>query len=77
VLQGVSIVQGFRTYSASRGWRLRPGAAGWQSGKGHAIFSNSLDAAGVVYSSYPRDTIEGIGTQLAPVSQGAQGMTPH
>src|SRR4030095_7331974 len=36
VLQAIGAVQEFRTYSATRGWRLRPGAAGWNSREGQA-----------------------------------------
>ena len=36
-------VQEFRTYSATRGWRLRPGAAGWNSREGKAYVTINAD----------------------------------
>jgi hypothetical protein len=43
VLQALGAVQEFRTYSATRGWRLRPGAAGWNSREGQAYVTINAD----------------------------------
>jgi hypothetical protein len=43
ILEGLGAVPSFQTYSASRGWRLRSGATGWQSREGVAHVAINAD----------------------------------
>lgn len=43
ILEGLGAVPSFQAYSASRGWRLRAGATGWQSREGRAGVAINAD----------------------------------